>query len=1526
MRRLTGPCALACAAAIAMGLSPRVRGADDPPYSPTKHTLLLDHLDEPAQRDGARYTRTAVSAEGTAQTGARLPKPFEYVPGVFGKALRLHGPHVAVYPGAGHVDLTGGQAEFWVSLNYDPSVRNKKTTSIWRNQFFLTFHGPGPSRVTVYTVLKSLCVGVWNQQRQLIAYRGHRSTWKQGEWHHVRLAWGRKLELWLDGKCVGSMPWHGLFGPVHVTPDQVRLIVGWKNGLESEFAIDEFRILGPSGERRARPPLFTIPRLAQPPTIDGRLADGEWDRAGAATGFVHMLDDRAVADQTTVYAGHDAKHLYLAMECRDPRKRPLVAGTSSRDGKVWLDDAMDAFLQPGLDRFPYYQLITNCQGVRYDSRIDSLDPRRTSVAFNPNTTVRTGSAPGLWTLEMAAPFSELAGLGEPKPGAVWGCNFNRNADSGSAERLSSWAFMQGGWHQPERFGHMRFSGSERSVRLTGLSDLSAGQVRVSVSLTGIEYQPVVRVTAEVLDDNGETVAEMKDKFLDYRSMTFQAPPLTTGRYTLLVQARSDDGQEWLYKRLPFQVVKPFDVSFACYPYQGQAWATANVKGLRGVERVDCVVAQGLGQCTVDEFRDGVGRAAIDIGRMPPGRHKVTARAMGQGGRSLGEVTGEIVVPKKPVWWRSKAGIDHSVPRPWTDVAADGGDVRVWGRTYRCGPGSLPGQIVNQGEAMLARPVAMVLKAGGQSVDVARAPAQTLESPPDRAVREAKLRAGPLEVTCRTTTEFDGMMRCDLDLHAPRPTAVDQLTIEVPIRKPLAHFLMPSSGTHSKPIVTPSEGWRRSFIPLVWLGNDDVGLTWFAESDQGWQPKDDRMIEVVPGQDDTVLRVRMIRKRTLVQGSVRFTFGLMATPVRPMPKNDPFHIPVGYPAANRPWPEFLTYPARGNLSPGRGTLEFWLRPTHKAGGVPRDVVAVNHRTGIRRYGRAILQWVSGNPCRFELVRFVGSEREPTTLIAGPARLAKGRWYHVALTWGDATRLYLDGRLIGQTKEPWGLDSLVDTGQAERWVDGHPARKLRFGGSSEWKRYTWFAYDEIRSSSTVRYTPDAFTPPTAPYRPDEHTLLLDHLECDFRPDGQDAETLAERIAGAMGEVGGVPSYGCRFGEGKFGRGLHVEVAPGRGAKDLIDEWGLTCRTLWQWMESKRLGIVKYGSPPYLFEEPYDPELKDKVAADRKLGVRSVPYFAFYGIGAPTPLSEEFGHEWMRIPKTTTPAPPPKGHHYLSVCCRSGYADYLPAGTAWAMDRFGFAGIYTDGNTLVFPCRNTHHGCGYVATDGSTQLTWPIFATRECFKRIYKIVHQKDPDGLLINHCSYNLFIPVLSFSDIYYTGEHEYYEDLVNNRVRWQGRQWGLYTLLLGASEHIYTPVHYTQALLHGVGVWPHGPYSRNDVMRKTVRLWKTYDAFDTKTAEWIPYYRAEKGMAVPGSEQIKASLYLHRGKKAMLIVGSLSKDVIETTIRLDLAGMGLQARELTATNALTQERIPCDGAALKVRVLPKSFRVVIVGVE
>ncbi len=57
----------------------------------------------------------------------------------------------------------------------------------------------------------------------------------------------------------------------------------------------------------------------------------------------------------------------------------------------------------------------------------------------------------------------------------------------------------------------------------------------------------------------------------------------------------------------------------------------------------------------------------------------------------------------------------------------------------------------------------------------------------------------------------------------------------------------------------------NFHPIVWIGDEARGLSWLCESEQDWAPDDPaRVIQVVPGNEQVMLRIRIIGKTTALR--------------------------------------------------------------------------------------------------------------------------------------------------------------------------------------------------------------------------------------------------------------------------------------------------------------------------------------------------------------------------------------------------------------------------------------------------------------------------------------------------------------------------------------------------------------------------------------------------------------------------------------------------------------------------------------
>ena len=115
--------------------------------------------------------------------------------------------------------------------------------------------------------------------------------------------------------------------------------------------------------------------------------------------------------------------------------------------------------------------------------------------------------------------------------------------------------------------------------------------------------------------------------------------------------------------------------------------------------------------------------------------------------------------------------------------------------------------------------------------------------------------------------------------------------------------------------------------------------------------------------------------------------------------------------------------------------------------------------------------------------------------GPTTLLPARWYHVAIMWrlddGKGKmyrRVHLNGVPCdfgnGETYS-WWPNALKAAAIADKLVMAAGGRDV--------------SLDELRVSDVLRYgDKERFSPPAKPFAPDEHTLLLMHLDGNMEPD--------------------------------------------------------------------------------------------------------------------------------------------------------------------------------------------------------------------------------------------------------------------------------------------------------------------------------------------------------------------------------------------------------------------------------------------
>ena len=240
-----------------------------------------------------------------------------------------------------------------------------------------------------------------------------------------------------------------------------------------------------------------------------------------------------------------------------------------------------------------------------------------------------------------------------------------------------------------------------------------------------------------------------------------------------------------------------------------------------------------------------------------------------------------------------SAVTAAVPRPWTPMAAKDGRVSVWGRDYAFASNALPVSVTSLGRELLAGPVRVVCAdKDGKPVAWTKHGSFVLEAGAESVTVCGWSESPCVTVDAVTRIEYDGMMEVSLALVPGSASHVAKLTqawLEIPLRPELVRYYQyypfPWGKCENAGVVKDAKAWP--FLASVWLGDEKAGFCWFCESERGFAADDEkRVIEVVPGTDETVLRVRLVDRAVdqAVSLPQTWVFGLEATPVKPFDRN------------------------------------------------------------------------------------------------------------------------------------------------------------------------------------------------------------------------------------------------------------------------------------------------------------------------------------------------------------------------------------------------------------------------------------------------------------------------------------------------------------------------------------------------------------------------------------------------------------------------------------------------------------------
>jgi len=211
----------------------------------------------------------------------------------------------------------------------------------------------------------------------------------------------------------------------------------------------------------------------------------------------------------------------------------------------------------------------------------------------------------------------------------------------------------------------------------------------------------------------------------------------------------------------------------------------------------------------------------------------------------------------------------------------------------------------------------------------------------------------------------------------------------------------------------------------------------------------------------------------------------------------------------------------------------------------------------------------------------------------------------------------------------------------------------------------------------------------------------------------------------------------------------------------------------------------------------------------------------------------------------------------------------------------------------------------------------------KRLYTVVKTRKPDGLVDMH---NFQFPGVAWGTGIWQGEglavvHK--KDKTTSspldvlpmplfKAKYMGHPIGLPAEFLYMSNRPFTFVQATgYTLLHDMPVRP----TSGGELAFNSKLFRLFDAFGRKEAEWLPYWRnaAYVTATPPGADDkpgVYVSLYRHKQNGVVAVILNLSRRKEEPSVRFDLKRLGLAGRELTARDALSETDVRLDSDTVR----------------
>lgn len=649
--------------------------------------------------------------------------------------------------------------------------------------------------------------------------------------------------------------------------------------------------------REKYPQVISIPAVEKTADFPDENA---WKSAASVWGMTNVQHPEKTwaGPANRVQFLYDDDHLYLRFRSVIPAGVNIKKGHAASEGKkeVWGFESFELYIVNGKDRYRFAGCLEG----------GTVESRNNDGSFRTDWTFRTASRMQIddttvWTGDITIPWKSIGFLSVPKAG--FPLNFCRTWRLNDTLILNSLSRPGFGYDDLPGYVKVVPAAGIPLVRELKSNDPSFGMFDGKVTLQGQG-----RVLCRVIAGNEKGLIVDEPVFRQEiglqtgvpQTVDFHAILQKTGMDALVFSLTDPAG-----KKVYQQQVLPVKVSpeyFRVAAMFGQEKLLILFRRKQAEAKFGKKLSLELtspdGKVIFRKVADS-DEFAIPFARTnAPGDYSLVLRS--------GEKKCASSVVEFPGFgaWSVPEKSDVIIP-PYTPLKVSGEKVSVLGRVYTVKQNTLfLSGMESNGEAVLAAPVS--LRVGGTDV-AAGGKAVWGKVTPLRAEYTSTAENADCTVKNSAWIEYDGVAFCKADFRALKDIGNVELVFQLP--RAMAKYVHAAVQPWGSKITDRIHDGTRimRYFPVVFLGKEDKGFSFFAESRHTWPEKGVRVMQL--DADETAVTFSVRLASAMKRGEAfHFEFGFMGTPAKTLPKNYPLNIMGGFMELNRPAGMPSTYTA------------------------------------------------------------------------------------------------------------------------------------------------------------------------------------------------------------------------------------------------------------------------------------------------------------------------------------------------------------------------------------------------------------------------------------------------------------------------------------------------------------------------------------------------------------------------------------------------------------------------------------------